>query len=228
VVPLVQKMLRVTSVCDIGCGIGTWLQCWRENGVRDVLGIDGDYVDRQQLMIPPSQFRATDLRQSVRCDRRFDLAMSLEVAEHLPADRAVGFVADLTALAPVVLFSAAVPGQGGTNHINEQWQDYWTGVFKEAGFAMIDAIRPKIWNDPRVESWYRQNTLIFCRQDLVSEYPGLTRETCKPISIVHPEEFARRTEKFARRTMSVRQSLAELLSALRRAIAYRIGRSRSA
>jgi len=217
VVPIVRNMLKVRSVCDIGCGIGTWLRCWQEQGVDDVLGIDGDYVDTKQLMIPAEKFRAADLSQPIRCDRRFDLAMSLEVAEHLPPSRAASFVADLTALAPVVLFSAAVPGQGGTNHINERWQSYWASIFNDKGFDTFDVLRSRLWDNNRVESWYRQNTMLFCKRDTVASYPGLTQAAVMPLSAIHPAEYA------AKKTLSVRQALAALLVALRGAVSRRIG-----
>ena len=188
VVPLVRELLDVKSVCDVGCGIGTWLRCWRENGVEDVLGLDGDYVDREQLMIPAERFQPTDLRQPFRYERHFDLATSLEVAEHLPRDRAEGFVSDLTSLAPVILFSAAVPGQGGTDHINERWQNYWAELFDRNGFATFDVIRPKIWNDSDVEYWYRQNTLLFCNRNNIASYrDALTAAATTAIPLVHPE-----------------------------------------
>lgn len=217
IVPIVRNMLKVRSVCDIGCGIGTWLRCWQEQGVDDVLGIDGDYVDRKQLMILPEQFRAADLGQPIRCDRRFDLVMSLEVAEHLPPSRATSFVTDLTALAPVVLFSAAVPGQGGTNHINERWQSYWASIFNDQGFVTFDVLRSQLWDDNRVESWYRQNTLLFCKRDTVALYPGLTQATAMPLSLIHPAEYT------AKKTLSVRQALAALQVALRCTVSRRIG-----
>src|SRR5690242_8105092 len=84
IIPLLREFLTVRSVCDVGCGVGTWLRCWLDNGVTDVLGIDGDHVAQDQLLIPADKFLAADLRQPLQCNRRFDLAMSLEVAEHLP------------------------------------------------------------------------------------------------------------------------------------------------
>ena len=73
-----------------------------------------------------SRFRKTvssqrDLAQPLQIDRRFDLALSLEVAEHLPPECGSEFVQTLTDLSSVILFSAAIPFQGGTDHLNEQW-----------------------------------------------------------------------------------------------------------
>jgi SAM-dependent methyltransferase len=221
IVPLLLELMPVRSVCDVGCGVGTWLRCWLENGIEDVLGIDGDYVDRSQLMIPAEKFRSADLRLPVRCDRRFDLVSSLEVAEHIPQERAAGFVADLTALAPVVLFSAAIPGQGGTDHINERWQDHWAGLFNRAGFVTSDVLRPRIWDNDGVEFWYRQNALLFYDPNAVAACAAVLGSTpTMPISLVHPEMLRQKTDP-----LSTRQSLSALRHALHRAVAHRFGRS---
>jgi hypothetical protein len=219
-VPLVLDFLSVRSVCDVGCGVGAWLRCWRESGVEDILGIDGDYVERDQLMIPPTRFRSADLCQPIRCERNFDLAMSLEVAEHLPESRAASFVADLAMLAPVVLFSAAVPGQGGTNHINERWPDYWAVLFDRVGFATFDVLRPAVWVNDAVQFWYRQNTLLFCRRDAIESYSSLaTVAATTPLALVHPMLLEAKTAP-----LTTTHALTALQTALRRAAARRIGR----
>jgi hypothetical protein len=225
VVPLIRTLIPVKSVCDVGCGAGTWLRCWRENGIEDVLGIDGDYVDRTQLAIPAANFQAADLRHPIHSTRCFDLVMSLEVAEHLPQERAESFVADLTALAPVVLFSAAVPGQAGTGHINERWQSYWADLFDQAGYAAFDVVRPGIWDDEGVEFWYRQNTLLFCRCDAIAGYPALMAAAATmPLAVVHPALLAASLEPL--KTLNTRQALFALRTALSRAFARRIDRWR--
>jgi SAM-dependent methyltransferase len=162
VVPLLLKHFPARSVIDVGCGVGTWLAEFARHGISDYLGVDGDYVPRDLLVMPSDHFQAADLSTFSPPARRFDLACSLEVAEHLPPACAASFVRLLTHLSPVVLFSAAIPGQGGTNHLNEQWQSYWAALFRVRGYVGIDCIRPAIFNDDRVELWYRQNTLIYC------------------------------------------------------------------
>src|SRR5216683_3462390 len=103
VVPLVMRLVRPRSVVDVGCGTGTWLSVFRAEGITDIWGIDGDWVDKATLAIPEDRFSAADMRRPFALDRRFDLAVSLEVAEHLPADCARAFVHSLTRLAPAVL-----------------------------------------------------------------------------------------------------------------------------
>ena len=109
----------VESVVDVGCGTDVWLSVLKEKGVKTIQGYDGNWVlDAEALAIPRECFSAVDLNKSFEVDRRFDLAMSMEVAEHLVPESSANFVRSLTRLSDIVLFSAAVPGQGGTNHIN--------------------------------------------------------------------------------------------------------------
>jgi SAM-dependent methyltransferase len=164
VVPLVLKQFDVQSVVDVGCGTGICLAEFAQHGIADYLGIDGQYVPREMLRIPADRFIVSDLSDFALPQRSFDLACSLEVAEHLPPECAEQFVAALAALAPAVLFSAAIPGQGGTNHLNEQWQSYWAALFARSGFVGVDCVRPNVFNNSAVELWYRQNIIIYCRR----------------------------------------------------------------
>jgi len=175
VVPLVLSVFPARSVVDFGCGVGGWLRVFAEAGVADYLGLDGDYVPRDLLKIPADRFRAVDLTAVPDLDRRFDLACSLEVAEHLPSEKAENFVRALATAAPVVLFSAAVPHQGGTSHINEQWQSYWAELFARHAYRALDFIRPAIYRNPNVEWWYRQNMLVYCHESRIPA--GMTAVT---------------------------------------------------
>lgn len=192
VLPLVFPLLRPQSVLDVGCGDGTWLAVAQELGVDDVLGVDGDYA-RPELQIPESSFVAADLSTPLRLDRTFDLALSLEVAEHLPADSADHHVGSLTSLAPAVLFSAAIPLQGGVNHVNEQWPEYWADLFERRGFAAIDCVRSWVWRDADVEWWYAQNTILYLSTERLAGAQDLAavhaRHGGRPLSLVHPRKY---------------------------------------
>ncbi|MBD2036600.1 Wzt carbohydrate-binding domain-containing protein [Leptolyngbya sp. FACHB-321] len=196
IVPMILDWIQPQQVVDVGCGDGTWLSMFREHGIEDVLGIDGSYVEPANLQIPVHQFVSWNLSQPVLLDQAFDLAMSLEVAEHLPEESASSFVNSLVRLSDVVLFSAAIPYQGGTHHINEQWPDYWIQRFEERGYIAIDVLRERIWNHPRVEPWYAQNSFIFVRRDRLFRYPKLQelalRSTWSNQSLVHPQIYLNR------------------------------------
>lgn len=193
IVPLVLELVSPRSVIDIGCGDGTWLAAFREYGAEDVQGIDGDYVDRDRLQIPRERFRAHDLARLLELDRTFDLAVSLEVAEHLPAEAADDFVASLARLAPVVLFSAAVPYQGGTDHVNEQWPAYWAERFARHDFLPVDCLRRRVWANPDVEWWYAQNAFLYVARGRLESDSALAREyeAAGPVALplVHPQRF---------------------------------------
>ena len=180
VVPIVHEIVRPTSILDVGCGVGTWLAEWVNQGVTDVLGLDGEYIDKMALRMEPAKFMPTDLRQTFSLGRKFDLVQSLEVAEHLEQEHADLFVESLTSHGDIVLFSAAVPGQGGTHHVNEQWPSYWIEKFKKEGFKVYDILRPEIWADSRIATWYRQNILLFSKERVFD-----ASETC--IDVIHPE-----------------------------------------
>ncbi len=168
VVPLVTSVVRPKSVVDVGCGLGAWLSVFREHGAERILGLDGSHVEPSWLLIPKDCFHAIDLSQPFRLDEQFDLGVCLEVAEHLPKSSAGGFVESIVGLAPIILFSAAVPQQGGTYHVNEQWPEYWQRLFQRHNYRMLDLVRKLIWKDPRVKPWYRQNAFLFVREDLIS------------------------------------------------------------
>lgn len=194
VVPVVLGLIRPRRVVDVGCGVGTWLAAFRQHGVGEFLGVDGSYVERSLLQIPQENFREFDLRRPLALGRQFDLVVSLEVAEHLSAEYAETFVESLTGLGPVVLFSAAVPYQGGDHHVNEQWPEYWAEIFGRKGYVVVDCLRKRFWHDPNVEWWYAQNMLFFVREDRLGDYPELRAEYEKTpaplLSIVHPEHFS--------------------------------------
>ena len=164
ILPLVLDILPpVKSVVDFGCGVGSWLSVLREHGVTEIQGIDGDWVQTEMLKIPAQNFRQIDLDKAIVLDKKYDLAMSLEVAEHLCPEAAADFVKSICNASDFILFSAAIPGQGGTGHINEQRHSYWIALFAENGYTMFDAIRPQIWHNDSIEVCYRQNALLFSR-----------------------------------------------------------------
>jgi glycosyltransferase involved in cell wall biosynthesis/SAM-dependent methyltransferase len=190
VLPLLFEHYRPDSIVDVGCGVGPWLKCAQSLGVNRVLGLDGDYVDRSGLQIDESAFRAVDLSRSIDITERFDLAICLEVAEHLPFQRSETFVADLVSLSDVVLFSAALPFQGGTDHINEQWLEFWAILFRQHGYVPCDFLRPRIWANPEVEFWYAQNIVVFCRRSIAEgTFPAASIADNRALSLPHPLTF---------------------------------------
>lgn len=172
------------AVADIGCGTGTWLAAALEAGADTAFGIEGDWVTPAMLDHKAITFSPQDLEQRF-AGPRVDLAMSLEVAEHLSPGRAESFVADLVALAPAILFSAAIPGQGGVGHLNEQWQSWWAARFAAHGYGVHDVIRPQIWTDEAIPAWYRQNVVLYLDAETAASL-GLAATDRALLDRVHP------------------------------------------
>lgn len=161
VLPIVFDILEARSVVDIGCGRGAWLRVAMDLGIPLVEGLDGAYVDKNDLLIPRDHFFETDLSRPFQTPHCHDLALCLEVAEHLPYRAARSLISGLTSAAPAVLFSAAIPGQPGTRHVNPQFPEFWQKLFAEHGYLALDVLRPRIRSDSRVEPWYAQNILLY-------------------------------------------------------------------
>lgn len=186
IVPILMDAINPRSVVDVGCGVGTWSGEFLSHGAS-VVALDGDYVPREDLRIPPHMFSAIDLNALPPASEigEFDLALCLEVAEHLRPESAEQLIRFLTDAAQCVLFSAAIPGQRGRGHINEQWQSYWVNLFEQRGYHCNDIVRPKVWNLPNVQPWYAQNVFLFTRHALAEAAQGM------PIDVVHPDIFHR-------------------------------------
>lgn len=164
VAPLLLAEMTIDSLLDVGAGHGAWASEWMAAGVGDVLAVDGDYVKPDQLVIPAANFRAADLSLPLDLGRKFDLVQSLEVAEHLPHAKAATFVETLTRHGDVVLFSAAVPHQGGEHHVNEQPPEYWRQLFGARGYAAFDWLRPRLADQKQVKGWYRYNSFLYANE----------------------------------------------------------------
>lgn len=203
IVPLVIDLVNPKSVVDVGCGTGEFLSVFKEHGVIKVLGVDGEWVNKDLLKIDDEEFKVADLElYGLDIAEKFDLAVCLEVAEHFPESRAESFVEELVGLAPVVLFSAAVPFQGGVGHVNERWPSYWVELFEKFGYNVVDCLRGKIWFDKSVYLCYRQNLLLFVKEGLAfEESPKLYFEgelSHDLLDVVHPEMYMPRAKNWQR------------------------------
>ena len=215
IVPELIALISPKSVVDVGCGSGIWLAEFQRHGVDAVLGIDGDWVDRGEFRGERQQFLVHDLRQPLVLDRRFDLVITLEVAEHLPPERGESFVADLVALGPVIAFSASILDCTGTGEVNQRWPDYWADLFARFDYAPLDCLRFKLWDDGEIEWWYRQNLILYAHRDYIAARPYLRaileRQPSKVLRLVHPDNYVEKTG------MLMDPSLKQLLRGLPRA-----------
>jgi SAM-dependent methyltransferase len=203
------EKIKLDSIIDFGCGVGSWLAAAKEVGFKHVCGTDGDYVPKDRLMIEQGEFLPNDLSVPSRINipgEKFDLAMSLEVAEHLPEEVASGFIAKLTSTSDIVLFSAAIPYQGGHGHVNENWLEYWIQKFNAHSFKLLDILRQDVWDSSEVAWWYKQNVVVFIKKQVASKFAF---ENGFQHSVIHPHQFLNAVH---RSKVKVGRSLSEDIS----------------
>jgi len=204
VVPHLLHYVNAASVVDFGCKHGEWLSVFREQGVSNLLGLDLE-VRLGLTLLESHEFKVADLRKPIGIPNRFDLAVCIEVAEHLPPKSAEPLVRGLTGAAPVVMFSAAVPHQGGWGHLNEQPRAYWKALFAERGYRWLDCIRPHIWQCPRVAWWYRQNLFLYANDEAITGSAALMdesrREVADDVDLLHPMIVQRHSLRFRARKL---------------------------
>lgn len=217
IVPVLTKWFNPKSVIDIGCGTGTWLAIFKEYGVNEILGVDGDYVNRDQLTIPEVKFLPKNLEQQLQLDRTYDLVVSLEVAEHLSEVTAQVFIDSLCGLGDTILFSAAITAQGGQNHINEQPPAYWIQMFEKKGYELFDVLRPIFWKNSKVDWWYRQNMMIFTK-NTTAKQKLKDLPTFEGRHIVHPVVFENRSFEAIRFENEI-----ERIESSKKAMSYYLG-----
>lgn len=155
------------NIIDIGCGTGEWLNSAFELGVKDLSGLDGPWVESKSLINKEIKLKKIDLNIDFLQykSKKFDFLICSEVLEHLDPKNNFKIIKKLCELSDVILFSAAIPGQRGTKHINCQWQSYWIKIFQLYNFKMHDIIRPSIWTNDDVEFWLKQNIFLFTSQN---------------------------------------------------------------
>lgn len=206
------EYVQPSSLLDVGCGLGTWLRVAQDLGIRDVRGLEGNWLDPAKLVVDPALVTISDLEQGFALQRKFDLVVCLEVAEHLSKAVAETFVACLAAHGDVVLFSAAIPFQGGHHHVNEQFQDYWAGLFARHGLRPLDVVRPQIWTDATVLWWLRQNTLLFAHDRVLAANEKLRHEQAiaRPLALVHPAVYMTQLRRAHQRLALHAQTIKQL------------------
>jgi hypothetical protein len=177
---------------DIGCGSGGWLAVGKLLGL-EILGRDGNRLAPEEMLIGQDEYVRQDLSQAkAGSGRRFDLCLSLETAEHLPESSAEDFIKFLCAQSDLVMFSAAIPGQSGTHHVNLRWTSYWVDLFALNGYQVFDLIRSEFWHNYSVVKYYAQNTFVFCNAENISRMRQCQSVPVRPIiDAVHPRLWDR-------------------------------------
>lgn len=180
-VPIICNNINPKSVIDFGCGNGIWLKAFENAGIKNYCGIDGDYVKKEIFKADFNNFIPKNLNHEINLNKKFDLVLSLEVAEHLNPESSEIFIKSLCNHSDSIIFSAAIPAQKGTNHINLNFQSYWCKIFQKYGYQPFDIIRPEIWYDTRISYWYRQNIILYKKND------STTIKNIELLDKTHPE-----------------------------------------
>jgi len=191
ILSLLYKYYEPKSVVDVGCGRGEWLDVAGSFGSNRLKGFDGSWVKKEDILNKNIDFSVVNFDVAMpEIEEKYDLCISVEVAEHISERNAKSFVDVLCRASDVILFSAAIKDQGGLNHINEQWQSYWADFFKSNGYECFDVLRAPLWTNEFVKWWYRQNIFIFQRKNSNKINSELLRAAERPIlDIVHPGNY---------------------------------------
>jgi Methyltransferase domain len=208
-VPQLMSLFQPRSVLDVGCANGLWLRQFKSSGTPVVHGIDGPWVPRDQLRIDSAEFTTCDLGNANTLAaltlplERFDLAISLEVLEHVSPVAGDALLDFMAARTDIIVASAATPHQGGTGHINEQWPAYWAARLQARGFEPFDFLRFAIWDDDEIAPWYRQNIIGYFRGSVPQAvvdfaHAGLDRMLSTPMPMCHPGVYAKKLSLFRR------------------------------
>ncbi len=163
----IVTQFKPRRVVDVGCGTGALLEAFRQRGC-EVYGLEYSEAALQFCRARKLRVEQFDLEHdSLGKPETFDVATSMEVAEHLPEKFADRYVDLLTQMSNIVVLTAAHPGQGGTDHVNEQPPSYWIAKFQARGFTHDAALSRQwgqVWKEAgNVSPWYCENLMVFQR-----------------------------------------------------------------
>lgn len=214
VLNLLFSYYKPKSMVDLGCGLGHWLKTASDLGVNTIFGYDGHLLDTEKLKIPSECFLRHDFETTLNSSNRYDLAISIEVGEHLPKSCSEQFIQSLCSLSDVVLFSAAVPNQGGVNHYNEAPPIFWANIFKENGYLCYDILRQKLWNNEKVNCIHAQNIFVYIKEGCGAEqiFKDFT-PTQEPLLLYHPSLYEQRMNQLndIKRKYNERKSMSQFI-----------------
>jgi SAM-dependent methyltransferase len=163
---VLEKKYSPDSIVDFGCAIGQHLELFHKEG-KEVAGLEGNPDALEYALVPKSKIKIIDLRDVYKPSQKFDLAICIEVAEHIAEKHANKLVNSLSKAADKIVFTAATPGQGGTHHVNEQPRDYWISKFESVGFRYqkneVELLRRELSSMNR--SNVPKNMFVFQRRD---------------------------------------------------------------
>lgn len=211
IVPFILKHYPIKSVVDFGCAQGGWLSVFQKHGVKKIMGLDGKWVDTDHLLIPKTAFHSVNLASYRHNPKeKYDLCICLEVAEHLNFSISDSLISNLTSASDIILFSAAVPEQGGQHHVNERPPYYWKEKFEKSGFRQLDFLRPRFWDDEEVAWWYKQNIMIYSNKSHFDDVQHVHNDFFGN-HLIHPTAFSQKCSELSIENASLRNLIKEVL-----------------
>lgn len=195
ILEFILSFYNFNSLVDLGCGMGTWCKAASDLGVKYILGIDQHEYEQEYMLIDDRNYMKFDLKNELDNYGKFDIAVSVEVAEHIDSAYVNTFIRNVCSQSNIVLFSAALPFQGGTGHINEKKCSFWKQQFNKYGYEIIDCIRPHFWDNSKLEIWYRNNCVLFVKNHVYSQFIRKIPNDIQPLDIIHPEMLERILKK---------------------------------
>jgi len=171
-VPLLHNIFKFQSIVDFGCATGSSLFYALKQGVSDVLGIEGSPEAFSNLLIDKKYIIQHDLREPLKVDRKYDIALSIEVAEHINKKYTDIYLESMCNSSDLIIFTGATPNQGGKCHINEQSHEWWIQKFREHSFGldekMTGLLKRKIKENIKAGKftafWLVPNIMVFRRE----------------------------------------------------------------
>jgi hypothetical protein len=214
VLKLLFTLYKPKTVVDFGCGSGAWLTVAHGLGAENLYGFDGSWVNPRELTSNHINFTSVDFeKETPPVTHKSDLAISVEVIEHISSARSDCFLDALCSSSDVIVFSAAIPYQGGTHHVNEQPQSHWITRFACRGYDVFDIFRPAIWNNVDVRWWFRQNIFLYVRNGTSALNSLQLRLLEQPLrDVVHPANYERKIKLFKQKIKDLEAEVAKLRS----------------
>jgi SAM-dependent methyltransferase len=164
----ILQEFRPESVVDVGCGSGLLLLSLAEQAPSvQTVGLERSGAGVQICQERGVNVRAFDIETDPVPSDRFSVCVSTEVAEHIPHRHTDRFVDLLCSLADHVVLTAAGPGTGGTDHVNERPQSYWIKRFDARGFSHDGPLSARLsgtWRENGVSACFCDGLMIFARR----------------------------------------------------------------
>lgn len=207
------------SFLDIGGGAGSWCAAAKNLGVQRVRLVDACPPNQVIPELSQEEQVQANLEEGIPNQGQFDLVICIEVIEHLTDHAASRLIKQMTSFSNFILFSAAIPGQGGIGHISERLHEYWHNKFSQFKFDKYDVIRPMLISRSDISSIHRQNLFIYAKKECSHSLADLP-QICDDMELIRAEHLK---SLYHKEPIDLRTALGSIPNALKRSIGRRVG-----